>query len=159
MLLDIVIDPVALLGEQWFLGKIYGYRQAGLYFGIPMSNFGGWLLVGFVLVGALQAIDRIPALDSKPHPRSTLPAHGLSIRSWLRTLGPLLYFSVLSFNITVTLYIGSMLLGLVDLLLFAALLVPMVFFTIYKNSNFSNESVYGNLVDPDFIKSGINAQS
>ncbi|MDH5698334.1 MAG: hypothetical protein OEZ41_00025 [Nitrospirota bacterium] len=23
--LDVVIDPVALQGERWFLGKIYGY--------------------------------------------------------------------------------------------------------------------------------------
>lgn len=39
VLLDIIIDPVAFLGDRWFLGKIYGYKTPGLYFDIPMSNF------------------------------------------------------------------------------------------------------------------------
>jgi putative membrane protein len=134
VLLDIVIDPVALLGEKWFLGKIYGYRYEGLYFGIPMSNFAGWLLVGAVLTAALQALDRMHFLDS----RLSLPVNRLS---WMRLLGPALYFSVLMFNIAVTFSIGEMLLGLVDLLLFSALLVPMVFFTIHKNSALSAETV------------------
>ena len=136
VLLDVVIDPVALLGERWFLGKIYGYRYEGFYFGIPMSNFGGWLLVGAVLTASLQALDRISILDSKPPNRS----------SWMRLLGPALYFSVLIFNIVITFSIGAMLLGLVDLILLSALLVPMVFFTIHKNSNVSSETVDGYLL-------------
>ncbi len=138
LLLDIVIDPVAFQGQRWFLGQIYGYRHEGFYFGIPISNFGGWLFVGAVLTGALQALERMPSLDSKLH----LPA-GRS--SWMRLLGPALYFSVLLFNIAVTFYIGEMLLGLVDLLLFSVLLVPMIFFTFYKNSNISAEAVYAYL--------------
>ncbi|MDA8306004.1 MAG: carotenoid biosynthesis protein [Deltaproteobacteria bacterium] len=124
-LLDVIIDPVALQGRKWFLGLIYGYRHAGFYFGIPMSNFGGWLLVGFVLTAALQALERMDPKGSKLH----LPA---GRASWMRLLGPVLYFSVLLFNITITFQIGEMLLGLVDLLLVATLTVPMVFFTIYK---------------------------
>jgi len=132
VLLDVVIDPVALLGERWFLGKIYGYRYDGFYFGIPMSNFAGWFLVGAVLTASLQALDRISLLDSK------LPNR----LSWMRLLGPALYLSVLSFNIAVTFYIGEMLLGLVDLLLLSVLLVPMILFTVYKNSNISAEAVH-----------------
>ena len=135
VLLDIVIDPVALQGERWFLGRIYGYRHEGFYFGIPISNFGGWLFVGAVLTGALQALERMFSVDSRPR----LPA-GRS--SWMRLLGPALYFSVLLFNIAVTFYIGEMLLGLVDLLLLSVLLVPMALFTFYKNSNISAEAVY-----------------
>ena len=135
VLLDIVIDPVALQGGRWFLGRIYGYRQEGIYFGIPISNFGGWLLVGAVLTDTLQALERMFPADSRPR----LPV-GRS--SWMRLLGPALYFSVLLFNIAVTFCIGEMLLGLVDLLLLSVLLVPMVFFTFYKNSNVSAEAVY-----------------
>jgi putative membrane protein len=135
MLLDIVIDPVALLGKRWFLGQIYGYRHEGFYFGIPMSNFAGWLFVGAVLTLALQLLERIPSLDSKLHP----PANR---SSWLRLLGPALYFSVLLFNIAVTLYIGEMLLGLVDLLLIAALLLSTVMITIRKNSKTSAEEAH-----------------
>ncbi len=135
VLLDIVIDPVALQGGSWFLGRIYGYRQEGIYFGIPISNFGGWLLVGAVLTDTLQALERMFPADSRPR----LPV-GRS--SWMRLLGPALYLSVLSFNIAVTFYIGEMLLGLVDLLLLSVLLVPMILFTVYKNSNISAEAVH-----------------
>lgn len=130
VLLDVIIDPVALQGRKWFLGLIYGYRHGGFYFGIPMSNFGGWLLVGFVLVAALQALERF---DSKPR----LPQ---GRASWMRLLGPVLYFSVLLFNIAITFHIREMLLGLVDLLLFATLAVPMVFFTIYKVTHSAGEA-------------------
>jgi len=153
VLLDIVIDPVALQGDRWFLGRIYGYRHEGFYFGIPMSNFGGWLFVGALLTGALQALERMLPPDSRLH----LPA-GRS--SWMRLLGPALYFSVLLFNIAVTFYIGEMLLGLVDMLLLSVLLVPMVFFTFYKSSNISAEALNtyfsGNSrsqpLDPDFTR-------
>jgi uncharacterized membrane protein len=100
VLLDIIIDPVALLGDRWFLGRIYGYREGGLYFGIPMSNFGGWLLVGFVLVGALQLLDRITILG---------PAESGRLRSipFIDGLGAVLYLGVLIFNLGVTWWIGE----------------------------------------------------
>ncbi len=125
VLLDVVIDPVALQGHKWFLGLIYGYRKRGFYFGIPMSNFAGWLLVGLVLTAALQILDRIGAKEAEDH----LPENP---SSWLRLLGPVLYFSVLAFNIAITFRIGEMLLGLVDVMLSATLVIPMFFFTIYK---------------------------
>jgi len=51
LLLDIITDPIANLGERWFLGKIYYYESPGLYFGIPISNFAGWWLVSFIIIG------------------------------------------------------------------------------------------------------------
>ena len=30
--IDIVIDPVALRGDRWFLGHLYGYPNPGVYF-------------------------------------------------------------------------------------------------------------------------------
>ncbi len=50
-LLDVVIDPLAVRGERWFLGHLFTYPEGGLYFGVPLSNFGGWLLVGWATVG------------------------------------------------------------------------------------------------------------
>jgi len=44
---DFIIDPVALQGERWFLGKIYGYPQEALCFGVPLGNFAGWAVVAF----------------------------------------------------------------------------------------------------------------
>ncbi len=124
VLLDVVIDPVALLGDRWFLGKIYGYKHAGYYFGIPMSNFGGWLVVGIVLMGALQILDRVSMLAPG---RLPLPAVLSS-----RLLGPALYLSVMLFNIGVTFRIGEYQLGFVDLVILSTLLVMTLFFTSYK---------------------------
>ena len=47
--LDTVIDPVALQGGRWFLGQIYGYREVGSHYGVPLSNYFGWLLVSIRL--------------------------------------------------------------------------------------------------------------
>lgn len=56
MLLDVVIDPVALQGEKWFLGKVYGYPINGFYFGVTLANFLGWFFVGFVTQFILQKL-------------------------------------------------------------------------------------------------------
>ncbi len=62
--LDIIIDPLALRGYCWFLGQIYGYPEPGIYFGIPLSNFAGWFLVGIVMIALLQRLDRwLPEAD------------------------------------------------------------------------------------------------
>ena len=49
--IDVIIDPVALRGDRWFLGRIYGYPDPGVYFGIPLMNFVGWAVVGVVGLG------------------------------------------------------------------------------------------------------------
>ncbi|MFP3867625.1 MAG: carotenoid biosynthesis protein [Desulfobacteraceae bacterium] len=104
--LDVVIDPVALRGYRWFLGQIYAYPEPGLYFGIPLSNFLGWLVMGFVLIAVLQRVARLP--DWVPLAnwgRINFPG-----QEWL---GPGLYFGILMFILVVTFYIGETLLGLV----------------------------------------------
>ncbi len=136
VLLDIVIDPVALQGSRWFLGQIYGYREAGLYFGIPMSNFGGWLVVGLAMTGALQLLDRARALES-----------GRAGFQGVGAIGPLLYVSVLAFNLRVTFSIGEGLMGAVGTVIcfFSALLVA--FFTFYKHEHFSIAALRRHIAD------------
>jgi uncharacterized membrane protein len=130
VLLDIIIDPVAFRGDRWFLGLIYGYRETGLYFGIPMSNFGGWLLVGLVMMAMLQLLDAIRFLE----PRKASILAGIP---GIKMLGPVLYVSILAFNLAVTFWIGEYFLGVVGctILFFPSLLV--FFFTLYKNANLS----------------------
>jgi uncharacterized membrane protein len=138
--LDIIIDPVALQGYRWFLGQIYGYRQVGLYFGVPMSNFYGWLLVGLLLVTAQQQLDRCRAFDA-PGPLffSRFPA--------LTLLGPILYLAVLVFNLVVTFWIGELLLGLVGTLMVGFFLILAVFFTLYKIDHTGEPLIQRHLLD------------
>src|SRR6266545_6699629 len=61
VLLDVIIDPVALRGDRWFLGKIYYYPEPGMYFGIPIANYIGWAVVGGVALGLYRWLEqRLP---------------------------------------------------------------------------------------------------
>ncbi|MCL5023640.1 MAG: carotenoid biosynthesis protein [Nitrospirae bacterium] len=119
--LDIIIDPVALLGDRWFLGRIYGYPEGGVYFGIPISNFIGWLIVGFVMIYALQKIDRL--LDGTPDRSGYKYA-------WRYLIGPGLYLGVMAFNLAVTFSIGEYRLGWTGL--FIVLLPALLLFSLMK---------------------------
>src|SRR5215467_805300 len=55
--LDVVIDPLAVRGDRWFLGPLFAYDQPGIYFGVPLSNFVGWIVVGTVGVGLFLALE------------------------------------------------------------------------------------------------------
>ena len=102
MMMDVIIDPVAFLGDRWFLGKIYTYQEQGEYFNIPLTNFAGWFLVGTTILTAFCALNRWwNGID--PQPTTDYPFQAL----W----GPGLYFGVLVFNLAVTFYIGEFVMG------------------------------------------------
>jgi putative membrane protein len=88
MALDVAIDPLAVRGDQWFLGRIFWYPEGGVYFGVPLSNFAGWVIVGAAGVGAYLALAR--------------DAGGYDPRG-----GVALYYAVVVFNLTVTAWIGE----------------------------------------------------
>jgi uncharacterized membrane protein len=117
--LDIVIDPLALRGYRWFLGQIYGYPEPGVYFGIPLTNFGGWLLVSLVLIRVLQLlITRIPTNRFWDWGRLSFPSQAL--------LGPALYLGILAFNLAMTFLIGETLLGWVGIFIYVPFLTWLV---------------------------------
>jgi putative membrane protein len=109
--LDIIVDPVALQGNRWFLGQIYGYREAGVHFGVPLSNYIGWWLVSAALVLALQVIDAFVG-------RKTEMPSGMKGLPFRSLLGPILYLSVLVFNLTITYLIGERLMALTGIFIF-----------------------------------------
>ena len=116
--LDIIIDPVALRESKWFLGQIYGYPESGVYFGVPLSNFMGWFVVGFVMIYALQKIDRFLA-----H-KNVRDRSGYNIR-WRFIIGPALYVGIIVFNISVAFYIREYTIACVSLFI---ILLPLFLF-------------------------------
>lgn len=105
-LIDVVIDPVALRGDRWFLGQIYGYPEPGVYFGVPLANFAGWGIVGLLALGIYRAVvGQVQSEPSRPAAADVLIGCGL-------------YYGVLSFNLAVTFWIGEFLLGLTGVLIF-----------------------------------------
>ena len=87
-LLDVVIDPLAVRGDRWFLGRIFYYPDPGRYFGVPLANFGGWLIVGWLIVGGYVLATRNPGVGR--------PGLGIG-----------LYYGVLLFNLVLTGWIGE----------------------------------------------------
>ncbi|MHB8370087.1 MAG: carotenoid biosynthesis protein [Leptospirales bacterium] len=107
VMIDMVIDPVALRGGRWFLGQIYDYPQGGAYFGVTWSNFVGWGVTGAVIL----FFWRILPLSVR---------HGAGPASPVdRFLPPFLYVSVYLFNLAIALYLGEGRIALADLFLAA----------------------------------------
>jgi uncharacterized membrane protein len=94
MALDVVIDPLAVRGDRWFLGPLFFYPTPGHYFGVPLVNFAGWVIVGAAGVGIYLAV------TSDDSGRRVWP-------------GVALYYAVLGFNLTMTMQIGELLLAVI----------------------------------------------
>jgi len=143
--LDIVIDPVALQGRRWFLGQIYGYREAGLHFGVPLSNYAGWLLTSFCLIAALQLIDA-RRLDDAPRGLMDLPFRSL--------LGPLLYLAVLLFNIAMMLVIGERFMALCAALMFTLPILLVLVLALRRTNRYSKDELGEHLRDYPWSPAG-----
>jgi len=49
LIFDLIIDPAAVLFQLW------AYQNPGIYFGVPWSNFVGWIISGFLGMLILNA--------------------------------------------------------------------------------------------------------
>jgi uncharacterized membrane protein len=108
-LLDIVIDPLTVRGDRWFLGRIYYYPEGGIHFGVPLSNYAGWFLVALSTIAVFQLLER----------RTTWPARGVRHVPYGGLLEPLVYLGIVVFNLAITFWIGEALLGLLGCLVYA----------------------------------------
>jgi putative membrane protein len=112
--IDMVIDPVALRGDRWFLGRIYYYPDPGIHFGVPLANYLGWAVVGSLSLAVYVPLERrLPPLDIDLTQRATGPI----------LLGCGLYLGVLVFNLAVTFWIGEPLQGLTGLFMFLPIMI------------------------------------
>lgn len=72
--MDTVIDPMTLIGRYWFIGDLYHYNPPGPHFGVPYSNYGGWIVTIGGIVLANQLIDRLlVSFGSRPSHGQALP--------------------------------------------------------------------------------------
>jgi putative membrane protein len=117
MYLDIIIDPVALRGDRWFLGKIYYYPEGGIYFGITIANFLGWFFACFVIVRVYLILESLILRDSLTTATGVLDYRYKALGSGG------LYFGVLGFNLFMTFWIGEVLLGVVGAIIILPLIV------------------------------------
>ncbi|HZS32541.1 MAG TPA: carotenoid biosynthesis protein [Methylomirabilota bacterium] len=117
MWLDLVIDPLAVRGDRWFLGRVFYYPEPGLYFGVPLSNFAGWVLVGGVIAGGWPALAR--RVGGQPSAwAGRLPGRRFHVLA--------LYYVVLGFNLAVTAAVAEPALLAAGILLHAPLAAVVV---------------------------------
>ncbi len=116
--LDVVIDPLTVHGDRWFLGRMYYYPEGGVYFGVPLTNFAGWFLIGVVTIRSFQIWER---RVGRHHDRRG--ARRVPYSAWLE---PLVYLGILLFNLGLTFWIGERLLGMVGVMMYLPIIVLFV---------------------------------
>lgn len=124
MLLDVVIDPLTLQGEKWFLGKIYDYPFDGFYFGVTAANFGGWFFVGWATQRlfqiTLKKFNWLAAPTWRPlHPKFILGIYAV-------------YAGIFAFNLGITFWIGYMQLAWASVTVVTFTLAFLYFFLFKK---------------------------
>ena len=91
--LDVVIDPLAVRGDRWFLGRIFYYPEPGWYFGVPLANFAGWAILGTAIAAVWLWLE--PGLAAAvPDWAARVPG-----RRWHPAV---VYYGVLGFNLALT---------------------------------------------------------
>ncbi len=105
VLQDVLIDPVSLRGSKWFLGQIYFYPEQGVYFGVPLSNFIGWFVVGLAIIFCFQKLCHSMGWSTEYAGNALM--------------GPVFYFINMIFILSVTFYIGEYLIGMISLSIFS----------------------------------------
>jgi len=118
VMVDVVVDPLSVLGGRWFLGRIFWYDPPGPYFGVPISNYLGWYLVASVSIAIFQALDfrlnrRLPGKPLGVLP--ALPSRALA--------GPMLYIGIVGFGIAMLFIIHAPAIGWASVFIFLPLFV------------------------------------
>jgi uncharacterized membrane protein len=101
VMVDMVVDPLSVRGDRWFLGKIFWYDAPGPHFGVPISNYLGWFFVAAITVAMFQLLDGWlnRGVDHPAGALPTFPSRAL--------LGPMLYAGIVVFGIAMLFTIGA----------------------------------------------------
>jgi putative membrane protein len=112
MMIDLVVDPLSVLGDRWFLGRIFWYDPPGPHFGVPISNYLGWYFVAAITIAIFQVLDATLNRGVRK-PIGALPAFPSRA-----LLGPALYAGMVLFGITMLFYIGAANIGWASVFIF-----------------------------------------
>ena len=131
VMIDWVVDPLSVLGERWFLGKIFWYDPPGPHFGVPISNYLGWYFVAAVTIAIFVALDStLNRSSEKPYGAvPSFPSRAL--------LGPGLYLGIACFGIVMLFRIGA------TTIAWASVFVYLPFLTLLLHSVTRHESYGG----------------
>jgi putative membrane protein len=101
VMVDMVVDPLSVRGDRWFLGKIFWYDPPGPHFGVPISNYLGWFFVAAFAIAIFQL------LDGSLNRGAAKPAGAIPAFPSRALLGPMLYAGIVVFGIAMLFAIGA----------------------------------------------------
>ncbi len=141
VMVDWVVDPLSVLGDRWFLGRIFWYDSPGPHFGVPISNYLGWFFVAAITVAVFQLLDsRLNAGGSRPA--------GVILALPSRALyGPLLYAGIVAFGITMLFRIGADEIGWASVFIFVPFLALVLHILTRAGSHGDHAAVASHLAD------------
>jgi uncharacterized membrane protein len=120
VMVDWVVDPLSVMGDRWFLGRIFWYDPPGPHFGVPIANYLGWFLVAAITVAIFQQLDsRLNRGAAKP--AGVMP--GLPSRA---LYGPMLYAGIVAFGIAMLFRVGASEIGWASLFIHLPFLVLVI---------------------------------
>jgi putative membrane protein len=133
VMIDLVVDPLSVRGDRWFLGKLFWYDPPGPHFGVPITNYFGWFLIAAIAVGLFQTLD---GWLNRPGVRPfgvvpQFPARAL--------MGPLLYAGIVTFGITMLFVIGADEIAWASVFIFLPFLV-LIISIVTRASNYGDEA-------------------
>jgi uncharacterized membrane protein len=101
VMIDMSVDPLSLLGDKWFLGRIYWYDPPGAHFGVPISNYLGWYFIAAITIPIFVLLDnRLGRGGEKPYGVApAMPSRAL--------FGPALYLGIMCFGPVMLFWIGA----------------------------------------------------
>ena len=141
VMVDMVVDPLSVLGERWFLGRIFWYDPPGPHFGVPITNYLGWFFVAAITIAIFQW------LDAALNPGSAKPAGLLPAMRSRALLGPLLYAGIVIFGITMLFRIGAANIGWASVFIYLPFTVLAIHILTRRESYGDDAAVERHLAD------------
>jgi uncharacterized membrane protein len=141
VMIDLVVDPLSVLGDRWFLGRIFWYDPPGPHFGVPISNYLGWYFVAAVTIAIFQFLDATLNHGVRK-PFGALPA--LTSRA---LLGPALYLGIAIFGIAMLFRIGASNIAWASVFIFLPFCVLAIHIVTRRDSYGDAAAVERHLID------------
>ena len=148
VMVDMVVDPLSVRGDKWFLGKIFWYDPPGPHFGVPISNYMGWFFVAVIAVALFQLLDGWLNRGAE-RPPGALP--GFPSRA---LLGPMLYAGIVGFGITMLFVIGAREIGWASVFIYLPVAVLILHTVTRAESHGDAAAVARHLADFPYDSAG-----
>ncbi len=117
MLPQVLLAPLSVRGERWFLGRVHEFGGPGLFFGVPPLAIAGWALVAAVAIFLFQRVE--PWLVAP----SPLLRAGQAHLQMGGLFEPLAWIGIATVGVAIALVIGEPELALVGVFVFVPLAI------------------------------------